>query len=341
MAGSAGEPSDSVGALRELEAQPTRFTLFAALRLLEAAHADLPRLAESRKAADDPVRLAQPPHLFFAPCDVSDFETADRNRPRLKQFSFGMLGPNGALPLHLTEYAHERERQHDDPTLADFINAFQHRLISLFYRAWANADPVTNFDRPHADRFATYIGAFLGTAPESLRGRDGVLDFAKLSRCGLFAPQARSAEGLEAILTDYFELPISIKSFVGAWLQIPAEAYCRLGGERDYALLGSGATLGKASWQCQHKFEIAIGPLNLAQYSDFLPGSRALRELRALVRFYTNDEWSWQARLLLRDVEVPGVALGRQGLLGWTTWMSNKPRMADDVVLQGDDRWNS
>ena len=59
------------------------------------------------------------------------------------------------------------------------------------------------------------------------------------------------------------------------------------------------------------------------------------------MRFYTNDEWSWQVRLLLRDVDVPRVTLGRQGHLGWTTWLGHSPQMADDVVLQGDDRWIS
>jgi len=344
MAGSPGQPQDpvgAVGAVGALEAQPTRFALFAALRLLEGAHADRPRLAESRKAADDPVRLAQRPHLIFAPCDVSDYETQDRDRPRLKQYSFGMMSPNGALPLHLTEHAHERERQYDDPTFSDFINTFQHRLISLFYRAWANADPAANFDRPAGDRFVTYLGALVGMAAQSSRHRDGVIDYAKLSRCGQFAPQSRSAEGLEAVLGDYFELPVRIEPYIGDWLQIPPEAYCRLGGDRDSALLGAGATLGKASWQCQHKFEIVIGPLRLDEFTEFLPGSASLRELHALVRFYTNDEWSWQLRLLLRDVEVPRMTLGQQGRLGWTTWLSHTPRMADDVVLQGDDRWQS
>jgi type VI secretion system protein ImpH len=341
MAGSTGQSPDPVGATDALAAQPTRFTLFAALRLLEAAHADLPRLAESRRSADDAVRLGQPPHLFFAPSDVSDFKLDAGKKPRLTQYSFGIFGPNGALPLHLTEYAHERQRQHDDPTLADFVNTFQHRLISLFYRAWANADPATNFDRPDSDRFVAYVGAFLGLAPESTRRRDSVTDYAKLSRSGQLAPQSRSAESLEAALADYFDLPIRIRPFVGAWLKIPGDAYTRLGGERDYALLGAGATLGAASWQCQHKFEIVIGPLSLAAFRNFLPGTRALRELRDLVRFYTNDEWSWQVRLLLRDVDVPGVTLGGQGNLGWTTWMCHSPQMADDVVLQGDDRWIS
>jgi type VI secretion system protein ImpH len=320
---------------------PTRFTLFAALRLLEGMRPEGPRLGESRKAADDAVRLAQLPHLVFAPCDVSGYETRGGSRPTLTQYSFGMFGPNGALPLHLTEHADERARQHDDPVFADFVNTFQHRLISLFYRAWANADPATNFDRQGSDRFVTYLGALLGMASDSARGRDGVPDFAKLSRCGQIAPQSRSAEGLETLLADYFELAVRIEPYVGAWLQIPAESYCRLGGAREAAMLGAGATLGAASWQCQHKFEIVIGPLNLRAFTEFLPGTARLRELRALIRFYTNDEWAWQLRLLLSDAEVPGVTLGEQGQLGWTTWLGERSGMADDVVLQGDDRWQS
>jgi type VI secretion system protein ImpH len=351
MAGESWQPQDPVNGaaepvtepspamLGELAAQPTRFTLFAALRALEAAHADKPRLGESRRVSDDAVRLGQPPHLFFAPCDVMSYETESGERPRLRQFCFGIMGPNGALPIHLTEYAQERENQHADPTLADFINAFQHRMISLFYRAWASADPAANLDRRPSDRFTGYAGALIGMSSEAFRKRDDVIDYAKLSRCGQFAPQARSAEGLESILGDYFELPVKIEPFIGAWLQIPEETYCRLGGERDCALLGAGATLGKASWQCQHRFEIVVGPLSGAEFTDLLPGSRALRELRALVRFYTNDEWAWQIRLLLRDVDVPGVALGRQGRLAWTTWLGGRRETADDVVLNGDESW--
>lgn len=341
MAGATRQSPDLVSALAALAARPDRFTLFAALRLIEAVHADHPRLAESRKADDDPVRLRQPPHLFFAPSDVSEFDPEAPLKPALGQYSFGMFGPNGALPLHLTEYAHERERQHDDPTVTDFINVFQHRLISLFYRAWANSDPAASFDRPESDRFLTYVGALIGLAAPQARGRDAVLDYAKLSRCGLYAAKTRSAAGLQVILADYFELPVQIRQFVGDWLEIPKDALCRLGGDPEQATLGAGATLGGASWQCQQKFEIVIGPLSFAQFTQFLPGKAALRELQALVRFYANDEWAWQLRLAVRDSEVPAAQLGRQGALGWTTWMGAARREADDVVLQGDDRWNS
>jgi type VI secretion system protein ImpH len=339
VAGPAGQSSDLVSALNKLRENPSRFTLFAALRLLEQCNPQQPRLGESRKVTDDAIRLAQPPYLIFAPAEIEDFREDDRPRPVLQQYTFGLFGPNGALPLHLTEFARERERQLDDPTVTDFVNALQHRLTTLFHRAWANSDPASNFDRPAQDRFLTYVGALIGIASEAARARDDVVDYAKLHRSGRFAPQCRSAEGLEAILADYFELPIQIRQFVGAWLDVPPDSFCRLGGAPEYARLSEGATLGSASWQCQHKFEIVIGPLALDSFVDFLPGARGLRELRALAQMYTNDEWAWQVRLLLTDVAVPGMTLGQAGRLGWTTWLGAKRVQADEVVLQGDDRW--
>jgi type VI secretion system protein ImpH len=341
MAGPDRQPPDPVAALAVLEARPDRFTLFAALRLIEAVHDGHPRLAESRKAADDAVRLRQAPHLFFAPSDVAAFGSGGSGPPTLDQYSFGIFGPNGALPLHLTEYAHERERQHDDPTFVDFINTFQHRLIALFYRAWANSDPAASFDRPESDRFRGYLGALIGMATPAARGRDVVLDYAKLSRCGVFSLKTRSALGLRTLLSDYFDLQVRIEPFVGDWLEIPADAFLRLGRDPEQAALGQGATLGAGSWQCQHKFEIAMGPLPYGIFTQFLPGTAALRELHALVRLYTNDEWDWQLRLSMQDREVPPARLGTQGRLGWTTWLGQPHRVADDVVLQGDDRWNS
>jgi type VI secretion system protein ImpH len=338
MAGTSGLASDHLDALATLAAEPYRFSLFAAMRLLERANPNSPRFGESRKAADDPVRFTQPPHLIFAPSDVVDFGISVGSRPRLGQHCFGIMGPNGALPLHLTEYAYERKRQFDDPTVSDFINTFQHRFIELFYRAWANSDPSVNLDRPSEDRFRGYLGALIGLGPPSARDRDAVIDHAKLSRCGLYGPQSHSAEGLETLLGEYFGKTIRIRSYVGEWLRIPEDSLTRLGAEEQYALLGQGATLGGSSWQCQHKFEIVVGPLDYPSFSDFLPNSQGLREMRALVQLYTNGEWAWQVRLLLSTVEVPRVELGKAGSLGWTTWLGTKGREADDVVLQGDDR---
>jgi type VI secretion system protein ImpH len=319
--------------IERLQAQPHGFSLFAALRVLEQHFAQNPRLGESRKAADDAVRLHQAPHLSFAPSDVAKAGASDDGRFFLEQYGFGVLGPNGALPLHLTEVAYERIRQKEDPAIADFLNLFQHRLISLFYRAWADCEPAVNLDRPESDRFRAYVGALMGVAPECARDADAVHDHAKLARIGRFAAQTRSADGLEAILADYFGVPVEVRQFVGAWLGIPPDLRCRLG-DPQLAGLGTSATLGSSTWQCQHKFEIVLGPLTREAFANFLPGASGLTELHSLVRLYTNDEWEWQARLLLRDTDIPGIRLGSGSQLGWTSWLGERRASAEDVVIQ-------
>jgi type VI secretion system protein ImpH len=321
--------------LDDLTAAPEQYTLFSALRRIEQAYRDRPRLGESRKAADDPVRIAQRPHLYFAPNDVAAFGAGETAVPRVEQHSFGIFGPNGALPLHLTELAYSREHQADDPALSDFVNAFQHRFASLFYRAWADSDPCTSFDRIDRDDFRLYIGALIGIGPPAARDRDSVLDYAKLARVGLFAPQSRSAEALEQILTEYFELPVELIPFVGGWLDISDDSRSRLGVRPEHVTLGLGATLGSMTWQCQSRFEIALGPVGISEFVNFLPGARGLTQLKALVRLYTNEEWSWQVRLLLEPGQIPPLRLGESGWLGWTSWLGSRTQVAQDAVIEG------
>jgi type VI secretion system protein ImpH len=317
--------------LDQLRRTPERFSLFAALRLLEQAFPQHPRLGESRQASDDPVRLGHRPHLAFAPSDVATYEEGP-GPSRLEQHSFGLFGPNGPLPLHLTELAYGRRRHLEDDAVVDFLNIFQHRLISLFYRAWADADPATNFDRPDSDRFATYAGALLGLASPTAHNRDTVSDYAKLSRAAAFGQQTRSASALQSILADYFDTDVLVREFTGAWLDVPRELQCCLG--REPATLAAGAFLGSAIWHCQHKFEIVLGPLTLAQLEAFLPGGKGLSELHALVRLFTGDEWTWQLRLLLLPDEIPRTVLGQAGRLGWASWLGVHQGIATDVVIQ-------
>ena len=83
-------------------------------------------------AGDDPVRFGQLPSLAFAPSTIAQFVPASDGRPpRLLELFFGLLGPNGPLPLHLTDYARERMTRWHDPTLVRFLDVFHHRMLSL------------------------------------------------------------------------------------------------------------------------------------------------------------------------------------------------------------------
>ena len=166
--------------LQEVEHAPWAHGFYALLREFECAHPQLPRLGRSLRPQDDAIRLGQDPSMNFAPAVFSAIERNNRGAPpRLVQEFFGMFGPNGPLPLHLTEFARERMLHHRDPSFARFIDLLHHRPLTLFYRSWAQAQPAASFDRPSSDRFSTYVGALVGMGSPALRQRDEAGDHAE------------------------------------------------------------------------------------------------------------------------------------------------------------------
>jgi len=153
-------PDADLSRLDALRQQPQAHHLFQALRVIEAAHPDRPRLGRSRRPAQDPVRLGQAPELAFPRSTVSGFGPDPRTgRDRLTQQAFGLFGPHGALPLHLTEYARDRQRNNGDGALVGFADMLHHRMLSLFYRAWASAEPAPCFASAAARRRGTVSGS--------------------------------------------------------------------------------------------------------------------------------------------------------------------------------------
>ncbi|MCL4206863.1 MAG: type VI secretion system baseplate subunit TssG [Pirellulaceae bacterium] len=333
MAGPDGASAELVALWAELVQAPHEFDLFHALRRLECAAADRPRLGESARAKDDPVRLCQEPSMAFAPRTIHALVPGPNGTPpRLEVLCFGLFGPNGPLPFHLTEYARDRIRHHGDATFARFADIFHHRLMSLFYRAWANAQPTVNLDRPEANRFATSVGALVGLASSATQHRDAVPDHAKLHYSGLLSAGPRHPGGLRAMLEDFFGLPVQLEEFVGRWTEIPAECRCVLTREGHPPMLGMTSTIGSHVWDCQQTFRIVIGPLSLADYRRLLPGGESLTKLADMVRNYLNDELIWELKLILLQPQVPPVRLGTDGHLGLNAWIE-----PDGLLRDADD----
>jgi type VI secretion system protein ImpH len=329
------EPADPVNFLRALEDEPWRFDFFHALRRTECLFPRLPRIGQALRPRDEALRLGQDPAVDFAPAPLSSFHTPKRAAvPLLQVRFFGLLGPNGPLPLHLSEFVRARALQDDDPTLLRFLDLFNHRFLVLFYRAWAQARPTVSLDRPREDAFALYPGALCGMGEPALQGRSTVGEAAKLFFCGLLARQVRNRDGLAALLSGYFRLPVEIVEFVGHWLTLPVPDRSRLGAAN--AALGRGALLGARIWDCQSKFRIRCGPLDLDQYQSFLPGGRALPQMADWVRQYLGFELDWDLQLLLAAPEVPRLALGRGARLAWTTWLGRYRRSAAAADLTLD-----
>jgi type VI secretion system protein ImpH len=327
--------SDSL--MQALRDRPYDFDFFQAVRRIECVHTELPRIGHSQRPQGDPLRFCQNVSLAFEPSAIESYSEATDGYPgRMAVSFFGLLGTNGPLPLAITEYIHDRLLNHKDKTLASFLDVFHHRMISLFYRAWACNQQNVSHDRKEEDRFAVYIGSLFGIGEDSFRNRDALPDVVKLHYSGRLVCQTRNAEGLREILQDYFGIATDIEQFVGQWIDLPQEHLCRLGKSPENAKIGSTLVVGSRFWECQQKFRIKLGPMNFSDYGRMLPGGDSIRKLIACVRNYIGDELSWELQLILSASEIPSICLGKLGQLGWSTWLSSKKfeEDADDLLLR-------
>ena len=100
-------------------------------------------LAEICTPAAEAVRFRALPSLSFPAGAISDLRSVLSSDPfahsvpppEMLVTFLGLTGPSGALPRHYTELLLQRIREKDF-SLRDFLDLFNHRLISLFYRAW-------------------------------------------------------------------------------------------------------------------------------------------------------------------------------------------------------------
>lgn len=335
MAAPPRTPPHLLSWLELLAHAPSAFDFHQAMRRIENAFRDLPLSGQSLRPSQEPVRLGQEPSLAFPPAALASFQAPTEGQPgRLYVRFLGLFGSHGALPLHLTEYARERVRHGGDRTFTAFVDLFHHRMLLLFHRAWAVAQPTASHDRPTSSRFAVYIGSLFGVGLDALRVPDVLPEHAKLQYAGWLSSATRPAEGLEAMVTDYFGIQARVEQFVGEWLEIPDSSRFRLGYSREVSTLGETTVLGSRVWRSDHKFRLRLGPLSKPEFSRFLPGNDGLTRLLALVRAYVGDELAWDVRLVLAAEAAQALGLARGDRLGWSAPLGkSKGAPRTDVIV--------
>ncbi|MDT1062313.1 type VI secretion system baseplate subunit TssG [Paracoccus sp. CPCC 101403] len=304
-----------------------RFHLFHALRVIEAHFADHPPLGTARRPREDPLRLGQDPSTAFPPHTITRFDPPDgAGRGQLRQQAFGLFGPHGPLPLHLTDYARDRMINQRDPTLVAFADLLTHRLAQLFYRAWTTGQPAADLDRGMGGRIERKIAALSGHAGPAFQNRDAMPDLARRHFAAFLSPGPRHPDGLRAIVSTFFDTGVAVEEFVGCWLELEPDDRWRLGSGSG---LGLGTCIGERVWSRTAKFRLRLGPLSRADYDRLLPGTPALERLAAIVRNYCGLALDWDVVLVLRADQVPQTCLDGDTRLGLTSWLGARPSAAD------------
>ncbi len=355
--------------------EPFAFDFFQSVRLLERLGKDRKPVGRAGPPRAEVVRFRAHLSLTFPPSSIYDLQRPTEAMPSpLMTVSFmGLYGPSGVLPRHYTElllrlnWEGKGDEKH---TLRNWFDIFNHRLISLFYRAWEKYRFYIPYERgdyalSEPDAFTRSLFCLVGLGTPGLRNRlrvstweeiDAQLQEKPLARIddlvllyfgGLLAQRPRTAVGLEAILRDYFQLPVDIRQFQGSWLVLDEANQSRLG--EGGGALGVNLVAGERVWDVQSKIRIRLGPLRYPQFAEFLPDGAATPERKAffmlvhLVRLYIGPELDFDVQLILQARDIPACQLaeGPDGgpHLGWNTWMCSETPAHDsqDAVFEGEE----
>jgi type VI secretion system protein ImpH len=233
---------------------PTAFEFFQAVRILARGSTGDHPVGGFRDPAGEPVRFTVPPSLAFPPSAVQAVDAAAGGPSRMTVTFMGLVGPQGVLPNHYTQMVADRA-QRRDRGLRDFLDIFQHRIVSLFYRSWEKYRFPVAYERGRQDPVTRHLRDMIGVGGRRAAGDEPPRERAPLFYAGLFVAQPRSAQGLAQLLGGYFEVPVAVEQFIGGWYTPAGETQCvvtddeRLAG-RLGAGDGEGLPLGWSTWVC-------------------------------------------------------------------------------------------
>ncbi len=330
-------------ALHDAQARPWAHGFVPLMRRLGAWFAERPRIGMAQRPQQEPYRLGQQASLTFAVREIASVQhphATPQASTRIKLFGLGALGPNGSLPIHVTELVRERVQAKRDTTLADFLDIFHHRAFTHLYRAWAQSQSAAGLDRRAEETFTPYI-ARLGADEPSEVQHSALPPHARWASVAHRVRAARNPEGLIRTLAHYFGVPVRLQEFGLQWMPIEPQDLCQLGNPRASSLLGQGALLGDSVPDRQSRFRLIVGPLDMNGYLRLTPQGAAagagrhvcdLPALVELVRSFIGFEYVWEVELLIQRSAAPPSTLGGSTQLGWSSWLGTpSPEQAKPI----------
>lgn len=328
----------ATGIVRRLLAQPQRYQLAQALRLLLQwlRRAGIP----SGQAFRQVLRFQNSVALGFPPSDIEALHAAPdalagawdaRPLPQLQLTPalLGFLGVHGVLPYHYAERIAVHAQHGKDDGARAFLDILSNRLVALYYQGWAKYRLEHGLDTGGHDALLPMLLALSGArCPGPDAG--AVAGY----YAGLLRQRPLSASAIARILDDYLGVPVRVQPLTGAWQAIDAARQCRLGGPN--AVLGASGVLGVRRWRHGASLRLWIGPLERDAYARFLPGAPGALALRAMLALMDLPGVRCEAQLILKAACVQPLRLDAHACrrLGWDSFLCSGPAAADKADVR-------
>lgn len=317
----------------------TEYNFYQLVELLnKMIHQDM----DITRDSSDIIRFKSHSNVAFPTRDVVSFEKNATHQYELEVAFLGLQGSQSPLPgYYLDEFAWEDAQQ--IPGISDFLNIFNHRLLSLLYRIWRKYRYYICFENEGQDSFSQYMFSLVGLGNGVNRGRIKINHSKMLAYAGLLASPSRSADVISSLISHCFDLEnVSVIGWEMRRVPIPESQQNKLGiishqpgqKSRPRMLLGENFSLGSHIHDCNGKCTIEISELTIERYMRFLPNGSDFAPLVAFVSYIFHEQLAWDLRLSIAEDQAEGFCLGKKNhnQLGWQSFLG-KPAKKPSVTI--------
>ncbi|MGN6667981.1 MAG: type VI secretion system baseplate subunit TssG [Trinickia sp.] len=331
--------------------EPYRFQFFQAVRVLDTWFSKQDE-HERGKRGEQGIAFSNSLALTFPPSEVEQAASYDEagellagldavrtalaqgkvGRVELTPAFFGLLGGQGALPLHYTEQLIARAQWQRDHAAREFFDVFSNRATALFYAAWKKYRLPFHYELDRDESYLPLLLALAGTPDAPTRasvqhGPGALIDEAIAGYALPARHRPMSAAYLARALTNYFRAPVAVEEFAGRWYAVPPTRLTVLG--RANATLGATALAGERVWQRDMRVRIVVGPLGKRDYEAFLPGEARAIALERMLTLLAGITIEYEVSLVLARDEVGTSRLGAGARLGYDAFLCTRPAERD------------
>ncbi|XPF94937.1 type VI secretion system baseplate subunit TssG [Colwellia sp. RE-S-Sl-9] len=286
--------------------------VFALQKQLAQGKAQFRKVGHDSLPKNELVRFKAEQHLGFPGQPIKEVSQNDTSKDAISVdmlVSFmGLTGSSGVLPQHYSELVLERLKL-KDTGMKDFYDLFNHRLISLFYRAWEKYRFSVNYQNNQSyapDSFSFAISKLSGNQNNNLL------------YAGIFNKKIRSVDGLISILSHFTQSEVSVKQFKGKWQKLSVTEQTRLAArklpEGQFARLGVDASIGSRVWDINSGIEIYIKPQSENALSHYAKRLEIVKEVKSLVSSYLGLGIKFKLFLAIKQGAMPIVQLSKGGV---------------------------
>jgi len=316
----------------KLIAEPEHFDFYQAVSLIERANPEHVGVVEPGPLLYRLLNFRSKSGLSFPASDVIEVQQGLVNgQPRYNMLVtfMSLAGAFGPLPYSITEKLID-QRGEQNYSLDDFLNIFNHRMISLLYYAKKKRSVYFDVRKPEENFLATQLFSLTGLRREEARVQIPMPRRTFLKLNDVMLHRFPTADGLSDVLTTLFDVKSTVEPLQGCWLPLECDDYSRIGMTGQNQLLGQNSVLGKRVWEQTAGVKVSMGPMGATQFYDLLPTSECgnFNKLVGATDFYLHEMVNSRVELVVNKDDVEPQELGKQIRLGWTSWL--KARDQDD-----------